>query len=466
MSLPRGRALRVAAVTWTLMLLGLAFGAPRPTTDNSVDALLASHSPDVEAYRQFQTTFGSDELVVVRLEGGRPFERFQLSAAVTATLTAAPSMRGVLSVASVHPEITTVILDEVFGGPETLQQRASSLFGPLVDALSLWTDKTAHIYGLAEVSTPEARAALLTALNQLREQGHERDVKLYLTGPPFLNLALDRAGKRTEAVALPLLLIVAVLVLLLTTGSIRATIALLLPVGLTVLATDGAFALAGGISNILVNIAKPLLFVVGLASAIHVLTEARQTEEQSPWAAARAKSIAVTTALVTTAIGFGSLGLSTVAPIRAFGLLAGAGLLAMIPTVLLIIPWLLQLLNGVSMAARDGPRMAAHAIERAAQGLMAGSLRVPYLAPLIAVGVIAVGAWALPNLPAEPHAIRYLSADHPLRQDQAAMEAAGLGVATVEAIFEESGITKAERVESLLAFAREAADLPGVATTV
>ncbi|MEO1339014.1 MAG: MMPL family transporter, partial [Myxococcota bacterium] len=63
-------------------------------------------------------------------------------------------------------------------------------------------------------------------------------------------------------------------------------------------------------------------------------------------------------------------------------------------------------------------------------------------------------------------AIRYLAADHPLRKDQTAMEAAGLGVATVEVVLAEPGITGTEHVAPLRALARSAADLPGVAASV
>ena len=465
------------ALLWTIVVGAIAVIAPRPLTDNAVTALLDSDAPKVREYRQFLTRFGSDDVIVARISGGRAFERYRLAATVTATLAAAPSMRGVLSVSTVHPETTTVILDEVFGGPAELTDRAAELESPIVRALDLWSSNAANVYGLAEVSAPSLRAELASRLVELRGRAERLGLEMHYTGPPLLNLALDQAGRRTESTALPLLLLVSVVLLLVTTGSVRATVALCVPVGLGVLATDGAFGAVGGVTNILVNIAKPLLFVIGLASAVHVYFEARNLAMQGvatpavPWLAARRKAVAVTLALATTSVGFGSLALSDIAPIRAFGQVAGFGLLLMIPTVLLTLPLGLALLARprAPTTGRPAPwsERAEQEVSRVASILVASTLARPWVGPALGLAVIGFGLSALPRLTPEPHAIRYFPPEHPLRRDQAVLEDAGMGVATVEALISGPRLTTtATAVASLLAFSDASATDPSVAAVV
>ena len=462
---------------WTLLTILLAVLSPRPNVDNSVTALLRADSSAVAQYLRFQQRFGSDEVIVVRLEGGDDFARYRVAATVTATLAEHPSMQGVISVAALHPEVTEVILDEVFGGPATLRERQQELQTPTVEALRLWTTQTAsagaNLYGLATVSAPAARAQLAAQLEAHRTQAAKTGVLMRFTGPPLLNLALDRAGRRTETLALPLLLGVSIVLLLLFTGSPSGTAALIAPVGLTVLAVDGLFGACGGTTNLLVNIVKPLLFVIGLASAVHVFVECRQLavrgidRRQAPWVAARRKSIPVSLALLTTAVGFGSLALSSVAPIRTFGWLAGVGLVVMIPGVLLTVPQGLALVARLTGAPGPWSRRAEEWVGHAAERLVVVGLRRPRAVIVLGILTIFAGAVAFPLLDSEPHAIRYFPADHPLRKDQAHLEQAGLGIATLEAVYSGDELTSNPAViPALLRVAEVGAKDPAVAMVI
>ena len=484
------------AAGWTAVVVAAAFLAPRPAVDNSIDALLASDAPAVDSYRRFLKRFGSDEVVVARVEGPDALAVFRAVETVTATLTADPSMRGVLSVTSLHPEMTTVILDEVFGGSETLADSTDDLRSPIVRQLGLWAPgssdgttldgtTTANVYGLATISAPAIRANLERRLSLIRTASTQDGIRLLIAGPPLLNLALDRAGRQTEGYALPLLLVVSVILLLILTGRLQATVALFGPVGLAVLATDGAYGLFGGVTNLLVNVAKPLLLVIGLASAVHVYFEFRHLLARgvpplvAPWVAARRKGLPVMMALLTTAVGFGSLALSTVAPIRAFGQVAGIGLLGMIPTVLLSVPLVLRLFAPRSAVAREDPKTGAHPepqpsspglesrVATLAEKLVRGSLARPGVGPVVGVVLVIAGALALPALQPEPHAIRYFPSDHPLRRDHVALERAGLGLATIEVIISAPGIgSDPTAVAALRTVAQSAAEHPTVAAVV
>ena len=138
-----GRLYRSLGIVWLAALGAAAVGSPKPRVDNSVNALMASDAPEVAAYQRFQSQFGSDEIIAVRADGGTPWARYQTIAATTATLAADAAMAAVLSVPALHPESNTLLLDEVFGGPETLAERQNALRSPVVRALGLWSEQAA-----------------------------------------------------------------------------------------------------------------------------------------------------------------------------------------------------------------------------------------------------------------------------------------------------------------------------------
>ncbi|MBL4844587.1 MAG: MMPL family transporter, partial [Planctomycetes bacterium] len=88
--------------------------------------------------------------------------------------------------------------------------------------------------------------------------------------------------------------------------------------------------------------------------------------------------------------------------------------------------------------------------------------------PLLWAGLglvgIAFGAWAATQLTSQPHAIRYLSPDHPIRLDYEALDSTGAPLAQVELLVRSSAapITSDPALLRLVdGFAREIGSLPG-----
>ncbi len=430
-SLRRTAGLAILALVGAFILL-----APRPRVDNSVAALLDSTGPLATDYKRYQERFGTDETVLVQIKGTDPALVLEHTKALQAILSASPAIEQVISPLSAHPELCAALCDPVARDlldPDAVRR---TLGGPLSQALPLLklSPPEAIVLGFGRVSDIEIRRALLQDLEGARAPAESEGLSIRLAGSPLLNLYLDQAGRDVERTALPLLVVICVALLLLITRSPTVSLALLVPVAMGVFSSDAMLGAAGQTANVMVNVVKPLLFVLLLAAGVHVATRFfthRRNGYSAPeaaWTAARDKGRATAWALVTTAIGFGSLAVSDVGPIQTFGLLSAAGLLLGIPLTLLVLPALL------ATFARGAPPKESRSIQGLSDHLVQFGLRHPRFAIGLGLLPLVVGALVLPQLRSDPHAIRYFEPDHVLRTDHEALEAAGLGLASLEVI--------------------------------
>jgi predicted RND superfamily exporter protein len=446
-----------------LGLLALGLLPPRPQVDNSVANWLDPSRPSVQAYARFRDLFGSDEVYVARLSGPDRTAVLEQARALEGAFLADPLIEHVLGPGTVFEDEVEVLLDADLADPVTVA--GMRLGTPLNRGLELLQldPPQVTVFALGQIAPPAAREALDRQIEIRRKAARDAGVELWVAGNPALNLALDRAGRSVQTHALPLLVGVCVVLLLIATRSVLLTLATLPCVGLAVLATQGALGWAGQPSNLVVDIAQPLVFVLLLASAMHVLTgwqDARRdgvSVAEAPWQAVRMKGPAVGLALGTTAIGFASLAVADLMPIRTFGLLAAGGLVVGVIVVLLVLP---TALTGLGRWARVRSVGAAGRWAEAAVHLgwrRRGSVII------VGVALIGVGLAAFPFLSTDPHAIHYFDADHPLRHDHEAIEEAGLGLSTVEVIVEaDDSLLTPERLDALDVFADHLAMFPGV----
>lgn len=284
---------------------------------------------------------------------------------------------------------------------------------------------------------------------------------MVFSGSPLLNLALDREGERVERFALPVLVVICVGLLLVLLRSVRLVACVLVPVAVGVLGAEGAFGLLGQTANLVVNVAKPLLFVVLLASALHVVVAfehrlARGEErDRAAWGAARDKARGVALALLTTAIGFSSLVFAEVLPIRSFGLLAAGGLAGGGPLVLFGLPLLLARLGPTRLRSRAKPGAR---LEAALARLVAWAEARPLQMVGTAVVLVALAIGVAPHLEPSTHTVAYFPEDHPVRVAHAALERAGAGLMTLEAVVEGRPVDL-ERLDAFAATATQAAEI-------
>lgn len=456
-----------------LGLAGLALClVPRPALDNSIGAMLVDDSPRAARYAEFQGRFGADEVVVFQLAGDDAERVLSATVELERALGADPEIVSTLGPATAYEAEVDLLLDPDMGGFDELPRLIERFGDPLNTALGLVAladDGPAHgrIYAFMRPGPPEVREGLRQLVAGLHTQS---DLAVHVAGPPILNLALDDASQQVERTALPLLVGVCVLIMVGLTRSVRQTIAALVPVGLGVGATMGLLSLTGHSTDIVVNIAQPLIFVLLLASGLHVIVawqDARRggvDRHAAPWVAARQKARACTLALGTTALGFASLVWSDMPAIRAFGVVSALGLFLGLPLVLWVLPALLQVLGGDPRTV--DARAGQPPLGRLAAGCVEHALKASWLWPLVALAVTAGGLWATTALPISTGGVHYFDDDARIRADYEALAADGVGLSSVEVVLDFAGPPDARTIGQAQAFGAAAEALDGVRRAV
>lgn len=444
-------------------MLPLLVLAPRVQVDNSIEALLVEGDPEAATYRRFLSELGSDEPVVVSLSGGTKAAVLAKAVALEEELLTRPEVRRSFGPKSLYPEAVTLLSDPVLGDEEAWGGAAAEFEGPLGRTLHVFQPErpAALIYAFLGPGSAEARTPLLQRLASFRAEAEAAGHQVAIAGPPVLNRALDQAGKDVERVALPLLALAQVLMMLLATRSVRATACLFLTVGLAVFASDGVLVAMGATSNIVVATAKPLLLVLLLSSGVYVVEDyfhrlRSQTPALAAQATARHLREATLLSLLTTIVGFGSLVISPIAPIRLFGWVSGVGLLLGAPLVLVFLPALL------ARFVRVPPAVSGPGLERWALAAVGIARRHRILAISVGLGLTALGPWALGQLRTEPHALHYFPKDHPVRRDAEVLEQSGVGLSTIELVLTATSSLVPSALEPLDGLAQDLAQLPGV----
>lgn len=424
-----------AALGAALLLVCVGFAlAPRPPIDNSMAAVTRTGDRLGQTYAAFTERFGDDELLVLELRASDPSA---LARAVldleTQAETLAP-IESVLGPSRAFGDGVELMADPELFDTDARRRLQSRLSGPLGAELALLElDPPKALILLGASAAPPASWRAVRSTLETRSLALAPEVQLSWFGTPLVNLALDEEAQRVQQVALPALIVVCVLALGWALGSLRALIALLVPIGLGLLAVEGGFGLLGGESNLIVDIAKPLGLVILLATGLHVaVAEAgwrAQLGRRAAWRAAREKAPAVLLALLTTGIGFASLGLSDVRPIRLFGLLAAAYVAVGAALILVGVPTLYGWLGPRARAREEGGRFEARL-----SGLVRWSERHAYSVLAGALVFVGAGAWGLAQRPVQTDPVRYFPAEHPVRAARDALASRGTPLHPVEVL--------------------------------
>ncbi|MBL4847890.1 MAG: MMPL family transporter [Planctomycetes bacterium] len=459
----------MAGLAIGVLLLCLVTLAPAPRVDNASTTWFPGEDVRLEVFHGFQQEFGADAALVVELEGSDLTRLVIRAGLLEEELAQIPGVARVVGPKSAFATELQILADPELA-KDGLRFVGWAFKGPLNRSLKLLEPelRKARIVVLVDPGQATTQARLLECIDEHREAAGLVGVHLRAAGQPLVNLELDRAAELVERESMPWLVVACATLLLVLTRSLRRTLALLAPVGLCVLALDGVLGLSGVTTNLIVAITKPLAFVILLASGYHVLVsyDDERRSGLDGWEAARGavrdKAPALCLALFTTAIGFGTLATSSVRPIQTFGWLSALALVGLgLPALLLLLPLLLALSGPPSSVQ---PSRVGEFVAR----LTAWSARHWLPVCLLGAALVAGGALGATRLRAQPHAIRYLAPDHPLRVQHQELEASGVPLAQIELVVRgpEPLVEDADLLARIDTWSRGLAELPGVRAQV
>ena len=451
-----GRPRTVVAV-WALAALAALPGALRLGTDNSPSVYFVEGSPALASFRELQEAFGDREQVRLLATGDGLWTREglarlgELEGRVTGEVPYAVEAIGLAG----HRRA----LGDSWppADPERFAERAAQ--DPLDRQLGLigvgaagpdsraGRPDAATI--LVSIAPPDdrSRERAVAALERLAAEASGGGVSVEAVGLPVIDRALDASSREIGRVYFPLLAGLAVLLLALTLRTARGVILPLAFVAAPEVVLLGAMEFLGIDLNLVLAILPPLLFVISLATAVHLTIRFRDAVDDG---AERRQAIletysdkgwAVFWTGATTMIGFGSLAVSRVGPVPTLGIASAAGIALMTLAAFTLYPALLVLFGGRIAGSVTGAvtsRPGARAFERRFRRLgrawadRAAGRRGVVLAAAGAVALLALAG--VPRLRVESDAVRFLPPDHPARRGIERLERHGIGGAAIDVL--------------------------------
>lgn len=469
---------RRVIAAWAFLALAAAPGVTRLGTDNSPSVYFVEGSSSLVDYRELRAEFGTAEPVRLLVTGEDLWTREGLAwldELERRARTEVPDGAGAIGLIGRHrlsgrrdPIDPAAPADQVdkIGDPEAFQKlvladrldRQLGLVGvPTADGSPAATVLVSvEPDGAADGRALAALEALVARPPEGHAEGHAeghgdldfdgRRIQGRVVGLPVLSRALDESSREIGRVYFPLLAALAVLLLAATLRSVPGVVLPLLFVSAPEVVLLGAMGFLGIDLNLVLAVLPPLLFVISLATAIHLMVRFRDAVDRGLDAGTavrdtyRDKGWAVFWTGGTTMIGFGSLVVSRVGPVPTLGLASAAGIALMTLAAFTLYPALLLAWGGgggVRSSAEPGGhlkrtfelrlrRLGRAWADRAARR------RGPVLA--LAALAMAVALAGLPRLRIESDAVRFLPTDHPVRAGIEELERLGIGAAPVEVL--------------------------------
>jgi hypothetical protein len=388
------RFVLAAGVVLVTVLAGLAM--PSYSVSNSLESWYPADDPELQNYRDFVTTYGSDEIVVVAVDGGTAVE-FDSASGMALVGELTDELLDLDGVATVTSLVTV---------PGSLAEARSRL-------LSSDRHKTVLIVqGMPGRAYEAMRPALL---GDIRAVVKAHSLVPHLGGYGVVFEALNEAsttGAATLIVASHLVMFGFLIVFFRRPAPVIVTI---VAIGLATTSTMGLYFATGNELNMVTMVLPTLVLVIGTADCLHIL---RSIGSQDP---ADCKARRVTNGLaavivpcfvttVTTAAGFLGLTASGLPIVRQLGLFGAAGVLAAFITAVVVSVAVLSVCRPFS-----APR--ATLLDGLGYRLFKIALKAPGRVVVAYLVVACIAAWGIAGLKADTDSIAYLQAGHPVRQD-------------------------------------------------
>ncbi len=434
---PLVRHRRAVIATFLAVAAAVAPGALRLQVDNSPEGFFVEDAHAVARFRQLELDFGRDRAVRLVLTGAGLWT----SAGLTwlADLErAAQAPGGVWAAGGVVAHHRWHLERWPPADPAAFHARVTA--DPF-DATAGWVSSdggTATVLVALYKLTPARRAATLAALEELLSRAPP-GITGRIAGLAVVNQALDEAQRRMAFRFLPLLVLVAAALLVVLFRSLTGVVLPLTLVGVCEVVLLGAMGYAGQRLDIVTSLLTPLVMVIALATGVHVLAYHRRLRAAGldPAAAVlatyRVKAWPVLWTGMTTCVGFASLALSGVPPVRALGLWTAFAIAFLTLAALSLYPALLATPSATGGTARPGladhvggwgRRWAAWAVEHRR-----------WVAALFAAAAL-LAAVGLPRMSIESNILTFFRPTHPLRAEVEDLEARGLGVVAASLVLE------------------------------
>ena len=330
------RAAAAVVVVLTVACLPLL---PRLQVDNSLEVWLPSAGAEYRAYAAFREEFGSEEYVLVVYPLQIPLQDDLLERLVDLRfeLEEIAGVSGVYDLSTIYSRFFALL------GRERFEEDLES---PFYRGFMVSEDRRlAATWVLLDLDAAGDRKAVVGEIEEAaRRAGFEDD--LWLAGSPVLNVALDEASTSAARRFYPLVFLASAAILLLVFRRLAGVVIPTISVGCGLVWTLGLLIASGRRLDMVTVALPPVVWVVGLATSIHLLARCQSRLRQGEPSASALPATLVELArpclmsAATTAFGFAALTVSSMPPVREMGMFAAVGVICCLTSNFLLFPLL------------------------------------------------------------------------------------------------------------------------------
>lgn len=360
------------------ILIGLLTGffgyfARQASTDNSIEVWLNERDPKLDYYHNFIDKYGDEEFLIIAVNDASIFsgEGIKLIDSIAKRLEKLEGVKNVTSLASVFKDKLSSpyfkdILKKSHGEKviDVFKEEVMSDHMYLNNVIS-GDGKTTAIIATVEKGSPKSRIKLVNESRNIittakNEFGHEDIPKdFYLAGPSIVNAELDRMSQRDIRTFTPVMFAVAFVILVVLFRNFSGVLIPILTISINTIWAVGLFVIFHNKMNMVSGMLTPLVFIISLATTVHILnrfyqeTTISKDRQRNVLETVKHIGIPCFLACTTTSIGFLSLMVSDVTPVKTTGIFIAAGIMMSFFVCITLVPGILSLFP-VSRSSSSG----------------------------------------------------------------------------------------------------------------
>ncbi|SMC21009.1 hypothetical protein SAMN02746041_01087 [Desulfacinum hydrothermale DSM 13146] len=437
------------------LAVALLFGAFAPfvrTVDN-VDYFTLEDHPNTLFYEEFKKTFGNDEFFVIAFQKPDIFtpETLEMIRDLTEKLEALDGVRRVVSLANVNETRggdgyfqVLPFLEEIPTTRKDLEDlRARALSNPLYVRRIISSDGTTAaivVFTDNRPDVPNQRKRLLEKTESLLSPYRARGTVFHLAGWTVLNVSLSAYMKGDVFRFIPITYVLIGLAVQWIFRNRRLTLLALANISACLAASMGFFRLVGVTLNNVTVIVPPLVMALSLSDTVHIFSHMHRSELSASGNDPRRALAAVLRRVIrpsflttlTTFVGFLSLGISRIPPIRDFAWTASVGMIFEFFFAFVWLPPLILCFPAERLYSDRKDRNTMARILNTTHHLVLHHPRAVVGAGLV---LMLAGALLATNIRVETNLIDYFKPSDPLRRSMAFVESHLAGVGSLDVSF-------------------------------
>ena len=420
----------------------LSFFLPKIKINHSVDVFFDKKSESYIEFEKWKEQFGSNQIIIVAFQDKDIFtqKNLELISALTEKFEALPYVEEVTSLTNVNDIvgeennfIVKPLIEKIPAQPAQLKQlKKQALSNPLYlkNIISSDGKTTAILIELEREAGEKQKKEVMEEVIKIVKKNPEK--KFYISGftaiEYFYTLYMQNDLKRF----LPFIFVIIILILVLTFRRWEGVVLPLLVIIVSFIFTMSFLYFCGFSINNVTTIIPPIILAIAVADSVHFVAEGMNMRRKDMFRKNKEFVFFLVSHLflpcfltsLTTAVGFLSLTVSRIPPVKELGLVVGVGVFFAFFITFTLLP---ALTEKFGLLRREYPEREKYSFfqERFDRFLeKIGKFAVEYkrIVIIITAGIALLCLWGMLRIKVETSVLEYFKKNTPIYQDTSFIE--------------------------------------------